>query len=493
MVIGWLRRTLPSSLAGQLALGTALLLLVGVGSLVAWTGLRLQRAIVEQAEHHLETQAFLLSSALSGHVERITQAQAREEVSALVALYAQGLKARVVLLDRSLQPLARSDEHEEEEHRERERPKGPQPATQELVSALAGTEQHAIRPDPETGKPYLFVASPVLSRGEVRAVLQLGMPMAPVYAEIRRTWTALLASGGVVLLAGLALSVAMARYIARPLAQITRTANAMAQGDLSRRARPAGPKETRQLAQAFNQMADQVQETLARQEAFAVGSAHELRTPLTAIRLRLEMLQEHGLRDPSLTARYIPEVLREVEHLQRLVDHLLELARLRRGQTPPRVPQDLAPLLYEEAEHMAPLMERAGIVFQVEVPPHLPSVVANADEMRVVVRNLLDNALKNTPPGGTVTLEARPQNGWVAIAVRDTGKGIAPQHLPHVFEPFYRAEDERGRRGAGLGLALVKEITTSMGGQVSLDSTPGHGTTVTLRLPATGGWQHSPA
>jgi signal transduction histidine kinase len=233
-------------------------------------------------------------------------------------------------------------------------------------------------------------------------------------------------------------------------------------------------------------MAERVKSLLERQRAFTANAAHELRSPLTGLRLRLEVLQKHAQEEPQLVRTYLPEMEREIAYLQRLVEHLLTLAGLDEGQSLPLTPIDLAPLCYEVAEAAGPLAREASLLINVEVPSHLPPVAANAEAMRMVVRNLLDNAIRNTPAGGGVTLEARGVNGTVVLIVTDTGHGIGAEHLPHIFERFYRVESGKTRpgRGAGLGLTLVKSLVEAFDGHVSVDSQIGRGTRFTIVLPS---------
>ncbi len=236
-------------------------------------------------------------------------------------------------------------------------------------------------------------------------------------------------------------------------------------------------------------MADQVQEMLARQQAFVADAAHELRTPLTGIRLRLEMLQKHGSEDAGLYQRYVPQLAREIEHLQRLVEHLLALTRLDRNGESPRANVDLAPMLYDMADEIGGLAKAAGLTLHVEVPAHLPLVRVNVDAMRSVVRNLLDNAIQYTPSDGQITLRARERDAGAEMSVLDTGQGIPPESLQRIWERFYRVDTARSRRqgGAGLGLALVRAIVEAHGGRVSVQSDLGKGSTFTVWLPPADG------
>jgi signal transduction histidine kinase len=356
--------------------------------------------------------------------------------------------------------------------------------------------------------------------------------MVPLYAEIRRTWLSLLAAAGVVLAATALVSLVLARQVAGPIRSLTTVTEAVASGHLDQQVAPAGPDEVERLGRAFNRMAGQIREMLARQQAFVANAAHELRSPLTGLRLRIEMLQRHGRDNPELAQRYLHQMEAEVDHLRRMVDHLLTLSRLDDGQDLPRLPLDLAPILYDLADDMGPLAQAAGIHLEVDMPPHLPAVLANADSIHMVVRNLLDNAIKYTSAGGRVTLQATADdprwddwsmrspglaerardhhssfvasaslrtglrrsspgtaNPAVIIQVSDTGSGITLEHLPHIFDRFYRVNETRSRSqgGAGLGLSLVRSIVEAHNGEVDVRSVPGKGSTFTIRLPVVGG------
>ncbi|MCS7173410.1 MAG: HAMP domain-containing histidine kinase [Armatimonadetes bacterium] len=222
---------------------------------------------------------------------------------------------------------------------------------------------------------------------------------------------------------------------------------------------------------------------VAQQQAFAARAAHELRSPLASLRLRLEVLQGELVPDPA-ARRSLDDALRVLDRLQRLADHLLALWAVQEVGAPHRRSVDLAPVLYELVDEMAPLAADAGLRLEVDVPPHLPEVFADPEQIRLVVRNLLDNAVKHTPEGGHVTVRAAAQDAWVELVVADTGVGIAPEYLPKVFDRFYRVPTRvRGSEGSGLGLALVREVVEAHGGRVDVRSAPGLGTEFRVRLP----------
>jgi len=497
---------LSRSLQSRLLLTYVALMVLSVGGLILWTGQRLQAAAIEQAEHNLELEAFIIADALREPLDKWAQGENSEGRSpqSLVRSYAESAGGRVTVTDAGLRVLFSSDErvptHNEESH-------------PEFVAARAGREQHDIRRDEWSGEERLFVAASVSEEDrKVLGFVQLSVPMAPIYAEIRQTWLSLFVVGGIALIITALISLVLAHQIARPVQALTVITEQIAAGRLERRVTPAGPDEIQRLGQAFNRMAERVQEMLAQQQAFVANAAHELRSPLTSLRLRLEMLQMHAHGDADLTRHYLRQMEREVDRLRRLVDHLLALSALDEGKRPSCTPLDLAPLLYALVDEMGPLARQADLDLCVDVPPHLPPVMANAEQMHIVVRNLLDNAMKYTPAGGRITLRATTadlkqrssgaagrgglasgpldlntsgQKAAVVIEVADTGIGIPAEALSHIFERFYRVDRAWSRRqgGAGLGLALVRAIVEAHGGHVKVGSQPGQGSVFTVLLP----------
>jgi two-component system phosphate regulon sensor histidine kinase PhoR len=219
---------------------------------------------------------------------------------------------------------------------------------------------------------------------------------------------------------------------------------------------------------------------------FVANVSHELRTPLTAIKGYAETLLGGGLTDPARAAEFVEVIARHTERLGALIEDLLDLAAVEQGEA--RV--ELASVPLGDVVSQAEAVVRAaaaekGLAVQVELPDALPQVRADRDRLAQVLINLLDNAVKFTPPGGRVGVAAGSSNGLVTIAVSDTGVGIPPGDLPRIFERFYRVDRSRDRRegGTGLGLAIAKHLTQAMGGQIEVESRPGSGSTfrVTLR------------
>lgn len=429
------------------------LLTLGVGGLVVWAGYHVQQASIERSYHELIANALVLATVLHEPLEHGRVAES------VLAEYARTVKARIVILDRRLRPVASSERGAVE--------------APGIPRRGWGREGSQLR---------LYATVPVVEDGRPRGAVELSVPAAVVLEPVWRSWFALAAAGAAVVAIVGTVSALLATWITRPLRNLTGAADEVASGNLSQRVPLDGAEELRQLAASFNRMAEQVQAMVQRQRAFAAHAAHELRSPLASLKVRLEMLE--GKAEEAGTQKLAQEALRAADRLQRLVDHLLALHAVQKGGVPRRHPVDLAPVLYELADEVGPLAAQSGLRLEVDVPAHLPEVMADVEHVRWIVRNLLDNAIRHTPEGGQVVLRAGPAQHGVKVAVQDTGVGIAAEHLPHIFDRFYRVPTHlRGPEGSGLGLALVRELVEAHGGRVEVSSEPGLGSTFRVWLP----------
>lgn len=221
-----------------------------------------------------------------------------------------------------------------------------------------------------------------------------------------------------------------------------------------------------------------------RQQQFIASASHELRTPLTLIRASAEVALREAGPDAGEQQALMHDIVSETDHMRRLVDDLLLLSRLDSGRLALTiVAVDLASLLGDMQRQVARVGLNQGVV--VELDGVAGTISADVERLRQVLLILLDNALRHTPSGGRIFLAATLQGREVRIQVTDTGGGIAPEHLPYIFERFYRADPARGRESgnAGLGLSIAKGLVTAMGGQIAIDSAVGVGTTVWLNFP----------
>ncbi len=274
--------------------------------------------------------------------------------------------------------------------------------------------------------------------------------------------------------------------ILRPVGHLTHAAEKMSQGDLSARVPVESDDELGQLAVAFNSMAGNIaqQEQLRRNMVSDV--AHELRTPLTNLRGYLEAVRD-GLISPDNAL--VDNLYEETMLLNRLVADLHELAQADAGQLKlVRTPTALPEVVEQAVEILRPQAAAKGVSLAVDIPPTLPIVHIDRERIGQVLRNLMNNALAHTPSGGEIAVSATRENGAVWVAVCDTGEGIAPEHLPHVFERFYRADRSRARLtgGSGLGLAIVKQLVQAHGGEITVESEVGKGSTFKFSVPVDG-------
>lgn len=277
-------------------------------------------------------------------------------------------------------------------------------------------------------------------------------------------------------------------------------------GDLAARSPVSGEDEIARLQTDFNAMAESLQQAqgalraerdavatlLDDRRALIAAVSHELRTPVATVRGYLESALTHWDGAPPPTLRHDLEIMTaETERLHRLIDDLFTLSRAEIDRLPLTIePTAVGPLLQRVAETAAPLAwERGRVDVLAKAPDGLPPARADADRLEQAVRNLVANAVRHTPPGGVVLLTAERGQREVVIRVNDTGEGIAAADLPHIWDRFYRgtraseAHDGQDREGAGLGLALVKELTEAMGGTIAVTSVPGEGSCFSLRLP----------
>lgn len=271
----------------------------------------------------------------------------------------------------------------------------------------------------------------------------------------------------------------------RPIDRITRTAQSISASGLNRRIDYHGPDdEVGRLASTFDSMLDRLQAAFERERRFTADTSHELRTPLTAIKGRLNVTLERSRSEQEYEST-LRDLDREVDRLIRLTTDLLFLSHLDRDRLnwEPH-PLDFSEWLRAIMDQMRPLFLEHNLELIEEIPSNL-TVYGDPDHLIRLFLNLLDNAVKYTPPGGRVIVRVLQQGTQVSVTVSDTGPGIAPEHLPHLFERFYRVDASRTRDtgGAGLGLAIASEIAHWHGGILEVQSKVGAGTVFTVCLP----------
>ncbi len=218
---------------------------------------------------------------------------------------------------------------------------------------------------------------------------------------------------------------------------------------------------------------------------FVANVSHELRTPLASLKSVIETLESGALEDGAAAREFLSRADGEIERMVLIMEELLELSRIESGELPiARDLIDIKDVASRAVERLQLQARRQSVQLGLEAASDLPSVVGDAERLERVVLNLVHNALKFTPSGGTISVEARLENGAILVRVRDTGVGIAPADLPRVFERFYKVDRARSGGGTGLGLAIVKHTVEAHGGRIEVRSEQGGGSVFSLTLPA---------
>lgn len=337
-----------------------------------------------------------------------------------------------------------------------------------------------------TGMPARHLFLSIMKDGHIRYVIQTETSL----RHYRETLYGLLfllslASGATLVVAWIG-SVWLAKKVLAPIETLCARAETMSEADLGKRLAVDSPyQEFRRLTQAVNSVLDQFQRNSEVQRNFCEIAAHEMKTPLTILQGNLEV----ALMKARTTAEYRDALINNLEQVGRLIAltrPLLTLAKFTSSKPPIHLaPLALEPLIHEIVDELTLLADDYRITLMFESQP-VPPILGDAQWLKQALINLLDNALRYTPPGGFVTVRLHSSGEWVDVAVEDTGHGIESENIPHLFERFYRTDWARAKdsAGTGLGLPIVKEIAEAHGGTISVASQIHKGSIFTLRLPA---------
>jgi signal transduction histidine kinase len=316
-------------------------------------------------------------------------------------------------------------------------------------------------------------------------LLQNLEPARDVFAEqyLRGiNWALILGGLGATAIAVL-LGGVLANSLTQPLREVAEASQALAQGELGQQVPVRTRDELGALALSFNAMSDALARATRQRRQMTADIAHELRTPLTVLSGYLEAMEEGTL---PLTAQRLEIIRQEVNGLKRLVEDLRTLSLAEAGELPLQLQQtNLSDLLAQMQTAYSPQAERRNVTLTAVVEPGLPAAYVDPERLRQVLGNLLSNALRHTPAGGRIVFSASRDEHAILLTVADTGAGIEPDDLPHVFDRFYCADHSRaeGQGESGLGLAIVRSLVEMHRGSVAVESMPGRGAIFTIRLP----------
>lgn len=301
---------------------------------------------------------------------------------------------------------------------------------------------------------------------------------------LQSVWWQFFLAGTVAAVIALVAARWLARGMTQPLRDMAAAARRMEMGDYSTKVHVTTHDEVGQLAVAFNRMSSELEHLERSRRDLVANVSHELKTPITAIRAHLENLLD-GVERPD--PHTLEVMLVQTERLGRLVEQLLDLSKLESGEVPlQRGSVEVEPLVARVISEISVSHHADDVRIERRIPEGLPPLDADPERVHQVLFNLVDNAVRFTPPGGEVTIAAERHNGSVELRVADTGVGIAPEHLPRLFERFYRVDPARSREegGTGIGLAIARSVVEAHGGHIRAESEPGQGSVFTFDLPA---------
>ena len=404
---------------------------------------------------------------------------------------ASGGRLTVVRSDGRVLADSEADPARMENHRSSARP--------ELLRAFAGPVGWDIRRSATMGIRFLYVAVPG-PKDLPGGALRLAVPLAEVDRQVAGIRGRVLVSTALAFLPAIAVAALVARRISRRFAAVMAHAGELARGNFRARLPEAGSSEFGQLARTLNDTAEELEKTLEQlqrehaelekveriRKDFVINVSHELRTPLASIQGYTETLMDGALDDQEHNLRFLGIIRRNAERLARLTEDLLTLSRVeQKRQNFEFASHPANELLTEAVDLVRPMAEKSDIRLEMETAPAAAAAWCDGEAVSQILSNLLDNAIKYTPRGGSIAVGAQPAGRFLEVYVRDTGIGIPAEELPRLFERFYRVDKARSRQlgGTGLGLSIVKHLVAAHHGTIRVESRIHEGSTFYFTLP----------
>lgn len=452
----------------RFAAGTAALLLIALAAFGAFVYVNLYQSLNTAINESLQLSAAQAAAAVNSEDGALTIADSIPDSVGFADLSARGLTIRIIDLDgHILQAVGRY-----------------RAAPLDAASLAAVRQNHAAlttRTLAGERDDVRFYVTPIIEQGTTLGVVEVAQSLDTVNDTLHRLLALLLVSIPVLVGTAAIGGYLLAARALAPIDHITQTAQQISAADLhARLALPPTDDEVGRLAATFDGMLERLDDSFQRERRFTADASHELRTPLTAMQTILGVTRERR-RTPEAYEAALDDLAHEAQRLRSLIESLLRLARDDAQSELARKPIDLSTLLADVVDSFAPIAEAHQLTLTCAIAPNL-WVCGDSDGLVRVLVNLLDNAVKYTPHG-SIHVAAAAEDSLVAMHITDTGIGIEPEHLPRLFDRFYRVDAARSTGGTGLGLAIAQEIVRAHNGQISAASTPSHGTTLTVRLP----------
>jgi signal transduction histidine kinase len=410
----------------------------------------------DRLQTQLEREAFQLGGWAEEALEGGTSSE-EPFLRDLVSQFATSSGARVIITDRTGIAVITSDAEATSGRDYSTRP--------EIAGALQGTPSSGERFSQTLDEQLVFVAVPVRSGNDIVGTVRLTYPAQVVDDRVGSRVRGLVLVAVISALTALAVAVLLATTVTQPLRQLREATNQFAHGNLHARATVGGPPELRDLAHAFNGMADQIESVVTSQRGFNANASHQLRTPLTALRLRLDQAAELVRGDPDAALARIEAASVESDRLSRTVEGLLTIARSDAANTT-TITLDAAEVLRERVVAWRPLVEERGLRLESDIPWRL-AISATEHAFEHIVDNYVDNAIDVAPAGTAIDVSLALVGDRAELHVRDRGAGLRDEELALAFDRFWRGANA-GPGGTGLGLAIVAQMARASGAEVEL-------------------------
>jgi signal transduction histidine kinase len=425
-------------------------------------GLHLARIERERVVTRLERDAYVLAGRLSEPAaDGLSAGVASEEL----AEYSRSGSVTAIVVDSDGNLLAGSAQDALPGESYLNRP--------EIVAGLLGRFDSGRRDSVTLGEPIVYATVPIFSAGSVVGVIRLSRPASVVDALVSRQIRGLMLGGLVSVIIGVIAALLLARLLARPIIALRDATRSFEPDGPDTTAKEAGPKELRQLARSFNEMKDRVRRMLHRQQRFAGDAAHQLRTPLTALRLRLESASNVLPTSPDAARDHVDAAIEQSERLVALTEQMLLLARSE-GKVLPRERFDLVDLVRGVADEYSALASEAGVELLVDAPAEV-LVESSPIAWREILGNYVDNAVGHSSRESKVFLIVSNLHGRISVTVRDSGRGMSREERERAFDRFWRGAANDSSTGAGLGLAIVRQLAEVSSINVELRQSPSGG------------------
>ena len=402
--------------------------------------------------------------------------------SAFIRSYSEEMEARILVINRNR--LVTADSFDENWL------KGQTLTYEEVDAALKGEERTSVY-RLKSGERVLYAITPVIREEKIVGAVMLVTNLEDIYTnleEIRRLMLIYSIAGGVLALLA---SLILANQLANPVNKLAAAVRMVTEGHLNQRVKLKSRDEIGLLAEDFNEMAARLEETDRTLRNFMADASHELKTPLSSIKVLSQSLLDSNEQDPAVYRDFLQDISSEVDRMAALVNDMLQLTKLQDTDRPIKL-SNLH--VGEQIKHIKALVQgdaqKKGISIHVNVGTGGDLAwPLNQDLFTCILLNLVSNAIRFTPEGGKIFITAYEEGESLVLKVQDTGIGISPEDLPYIFDRFYRVDSDRNREtgGTGLGLAITRQAVLRHGGTISVDSTPGEGTTFEVRFPLISG------